>query len=165
MQTLMPVTKKLEEAVITIWSTMLGMDAVPTQSSTGDIKRMNSGLLTSCIQITGAWRGAIEVNCYVSLARQFAATMFSMSEHEVTRQDINDALGELTNMIGGSFKAFLPEPSTLSLPAVIEGQDFFFQVMNSHPLAKFSFNCNGKCFHVTVQEDSSRPAGGRIKII
>ena len=165
MQTVMPVTKKLEEAVITIWSTMLEMDAVPTQSSMCDMTRMNSGLLTSCIQITGAWRGAIQVNCYVSLARQFAAIMFSMSEHEVTRQDINDALGELTNMIGGSFNAFLPEPSTLSLPAVIEGQDFFFQVMNTHQLAKFSFNCNGKYFQVSVQEDSSRPVNSRIKII
>jgi chemotaxis protein CheX len=165
MQTLMAVTNKLEEAVMTIWSTMLGMEAVPSRSSTTDMRRMNSGLLTSCVQITGAWRGAIQVNCYGSLARQFAAVMFSMSEHEVSHQDISDALGELTNMIGGSFKSYLPEPSTLSLPAVIEGQDFFLQVMNSRQLAKFSFTCNGKPFYVTVQEDSNRPSGNRIKIV
>ena len=122
MQVLMAMKHKLEEAVMTIWSTMLGMEAVPTHVNSSDMKRLNSGLLTGCVQITGAWRGAVLVNCYVSLARKLTASMFGMSEHEVTSTDINDALGELTNMIGGSFKAYLPEPSTLSLPAVIEGK-------------------------------------------
>ena len=165
MQVLMAVTHKLEEAVMTIWSTMLGMEAVPAHINSADMKRLNSGLLTGCVQITGAWRGAVLVNCYVSLARKLTATMFGMSEHEVTSKDIDDALGELTNMIGGSFKAYLPEPSTLSLPVVIEGQDYFFQVLNSNQVAKIAFTCNGKPFHVTVQEDASRPAGNRVRIV
>ncbi|MGO9599755.1 MAG: chemotaxis protein CheX [Isosphaeraceae bacterium] len=165
MAVLMAVTNKLEEAVLTIWTTMLGMEAVPAQLNTNDMKRLNSGLLTGCVQITGAWRGAVLVNCYVSLARKLAASMFGMSEHEVTSQDINDALGEITNMIGGSFKAFLPESSTLSLPVVIEGQDYFFQVLTSNQVAKLAFTCNGKPFHVTIQEDASRTAGNRVKIV
>jgi chemotaxis protein CheX len=165
MQTLMVVTDKLEEAVMTIWSTMLGMEVVPTQSSESDMQLLNSGLLTSCVQITGAWRGAVLVNCYVNLARQFAAIMFGMSEHEVTSQDIADALGELTNMIGGSFKAYLPEPSSQSLPAVIEGQEYFFQVLDSRQWAQFSFTCDGKLFHVTIQEDTSRAVGNRLKAV
>ena len=136
MAVLMAVTNQLEEAVLTIWTTMVGLEAIPAPFNTSDMKRLNSGLLTGCVQITGAWRGAVLVNCYVSLARKFASSMFGMSEHEVTPQDINDALGELTNMIGGSFKSFLPESSTLSLPVVIEGQDYFFQVLTSSTVSR-----------------------------
>lgn len=145
---------KMQEAVVTIWSTMLGLEALPGMSKTPALKRVGGSFLMSCIQITGAWQGAIRMDCSATLARRIAAIMFAMPEHDVTPDEINDALGELTNMVGGSFKSFLPEPSALSLPAVAEGSDYFFQVLSCRTLAQFSFCCEGKPFQVSVHEST-----------
>ena len=36
----------------------------------------------------------------------------------VSLEDVQDALGEVANVVGGNLKALLPEGSTLSLPVV-----------------------------------------------
>ena len=44
--------------------------------------------------------------------------MFGSAPDVVTDAEVVDALGELTNMIGGNVKSLLPAPSQLSLPMV-----------------------------------------------
>ena len=58
---------KLREAVETIWSTMLGLELAPGQPM-GD-QSIQRGFLTGCIQITGAWNGAVTVDCAGGLAQ------------------------------------------------------------------------------------------------
>lgn len=56
------------------------------------------------------------IECSESFARWAASRMF---DAEVSsRQDVGDALGELTNMVGGNLKALLPGPNRLSIPDV-----------------------------------------------
>ena len=47
--------------------------------------------------------------------------MFGMEPDEVSADEVADAVGELTNMVGGNIKSLLPEPSLLSLPTVSRG--------------------------------------------
>jgi chemotaxis protein CheX len=76
--------------------------------------------------------------------------MFGADACDVTADQINDALGELTNIIGGNIKGLLPEPSHLSMPAVTEGTDYLFSVPGSRPMAEMSFTCEGKPFQITI---------------
>jgi chemotaxis protein CheX len=141
---------QVSQAVESIWSTMLGLEVKPAQSAAPNRPKLTT--LTGCIQITGAWQGAVKLECSGSVARRVAAIMFNIDACDVTPDEINDAVGELTNVVGGNIKALLPEPSQLSMPAVTEGTDYLFSVPGSRPLAQLSFSCEGKPFHVTILE-------------
>ena len=92
------------------------------------------------------------VECSGGLARRVASTMFATDACELSADQVSDALGELTNIIGGNIKALLPEPSQLSMPAVTEGTDYLFTIPGSRPAAQLSFTCEGKPFQITVLE-------------
>src|SRR5262245_9205552 len=106
--------------------------------------------LTGCVQITGAWEGAVILHCPSPLARKAAAIMFEMDAEAASDDEVKDALGELTNMIGGNVKAQLRQPSRLSLPSVTEGADYSVTVPGSRPLTKVTFDCDGQVMSVTL---------------
>ena len=82
--------------------------------------------------------------------------MFGIEIDETTPDQVNDALGELVNIVSGNIKSFLPEPSHLSLPSgtAKEETDYYFCVVGSRQLAKFSFSCQGMPFQVTILEST-----------
>ncbi|MDX6204731.1 MAG: chemotaxis protein CheX [Frankiales bacterium] len=76
--------------------------------------------IVGAVRVTDAWFGAVVLEMTPGLARSVAATMFGSTPDVVTDAEVVDALGELTNMIGGNVKSLLPAPSQLSLPMVSE---------------------------------------------
>jgi chemotaxis protein CheX len=82
--------------------------------------------LTASVSVTGAWDGHIAINCSLPAARYIAATMLALEHGDVTTDDILDATGELANVLGGSVKTLLPQPSVLSLPQVVLGNRLHF---------------------------------------
>jgi chemotaxis protein CheX len=141
---------KLRESIETIWSTMLGMEVAPGAEMATN--RNQPSFLTGCIQITGAWNGAVSVDCSGKLAQTIGATMFGVEFDQTTPDQVIDALGELVNIVSGNIKSFLPEPSQLSLPSVAEGTDYFFRVVGSRQLAKLTYTCQGEPFQITIVE-------------
>jgi chemotaxis protein CheX len=141
---------QFRDAVESVWSTMLGIDVEPGQAMVLD--RGDPDYMTGCIQITGAWQGAVTVDCSVGLARQITALMFGIEVYETMPDQVSDALGEMTNIISGTIKSFLPEPSSLSLPAVAEGRDCYFRVIGARLVAQLCFSYKGEPFQVTIVE-------------
>ncbi len=141
-------TTHLRTAIESVWSTMLGIEVEPGEAMLLD--RGEPDYMTGCIQITGAWQGAVTVDCSIGLARQIAAIMFGVEVYETTPDQVSDALGEFTNIISGNLKSFLPEPSHLSLPSVAEGTDCYFRVIGTRVLAQFCFAHKGQPFQVTI---------------
>ncbi len=75
--------------------------------------------------------------------------MFSQTEDNSTFEDIQDALGELANMMGGNIKSLLPVPSTLSFPVVaITNHDLRFP--KTETVAMLTFECENDPFMVTI---------------
>jgi len=143
-------TNQFRAAVESVWSTMLGISLEPGEAIAFD--RVEPDYMTGCIQITGAWQGAVTVDCSIGLSRQIAAVMFGVEVFETDPDQVSDALGEFTNIITGNIKSFLPEPSSLSLPAVAEGADCYFRVIGSRTIAKLCFSHKHQPFQVTVVE-------------
>ena len=56
------------------------------------------------------------------IAQQLAGSMLEMAD--LGAAEICDAIGELTNLIGGAVQALLPAPSELSHPSVVAGKDY-----------------------------------------
>src|SRR5262245_14153849 len=133
-----------------IWRSILGLELVRTRP--GPIHDGARRFITGCVQISGAWEGAVTVDCSVALARRVAALMFAVSAEAATESEIQDALGEMTNMTGGNIKSLLPSPSILSLPAVAEGLDYTLTFPGGRKLSQVAFECEGEPLLVTLLE-------------
>jgi chemotaxis protein CheX len=88
--------------------------------------------------------------CSEELARQVTSTMFGKAPADVITNEIHDVISELTNMLGGSLKAKLPGPSQLSLPTVVEGQDYQLVIPHTPLLCQVAFECQGQRLMVTL---------------
>jgi CheY-specific phosphatase CheX len=143
----------IDGIVSTVWESMLdipvrpdspthafGQEAVPQHTFAG------------VVQIAGAWDGAVAVQCSGPLATRAAQRMFSLEAGSVSASDLQDALGELTNMTGGNIKALLPEPCTLGLPVVVEGADYRLRLPGSSAVHRAYYRAEGEVLIVTVLE-------------
>ena len=133
----------------TIWEATLGLPIEPEiAGAIGNRPRSTA----ACIHITGAWNGAILLDCPADVARHAASIMFSTDPAKTSVSDMQDAVAELVNMLGGNFKALLPETCFLSLPAVVEGGDYSARVPGSKLLSRIDFSCDGNAVSITILE-------------
>lgn len=110
---------------------------------------------TSSVQISGAWEGAVSVECSEHLARRMTEAMFGMEKGEAAREEILDAVGEVANVAGGNVKALLPAPATLSMPSVTEGVDYVVKMPGTAIVNHVGFSCDGEPLVVTVLRRAS----------
>jgi chemotaxis protein CheX len=73
----------------------------------------------AAVSITGAWSGHVVVACSDQASRHAAAALLGIDAHDVTLDDVADAMGEVANVIGGNVKSLLPDSCALSLPHVV----------------------------------------------
>jgi chemotaxis protein CheX len=137
------------QLVESVWASVLGLEI---QSSEEREIISQTPALAACIQITGAWKGAVALHCAAPLARHVAATMFGLEPGDITPIEIQDALGELVNMLGGNLKALIPEACHLSLPAVVDGTDYSLRIPGSFPINCMAFYCQEQPMLVTIME-------------
>jgi chemotaxis protein CheX len=124
------VTSETQEHVVTVeqvvavaeevWSSLLGEPLVPLVVPVQGGSPEDGARTAGQVLITGAWSGGVVLAGSTGLARAVASAMFELPEEELTAEEVRDAFGELTNMIGGGIKSLVPGPSTLSLPAVAD---------------------------------------------
>ena len=130
-----------------IWKSILDLETKPAQDEFEFSQDKNS--LAGCVHITGAWEGSVAIHCPDKLARQWAAIMFGLDEANAQKEEIQDALGELTNMTGGNIKSLLPEPCQLSIPAVAY-TDHAMRFPGSELVTQITFKCNSNFFLVSL---------------
>jgi chemotaxis protein CheX len=65
---------------------------------------------------------------YPPTVNHAAEAMFAAEAGSLSWDEVSDALGELTNMVGGNIKGLLPAPSTLSIPSVAGGESYTLRV-------------------------------------
>jgi chemotaxis protein CheX len=95
------------------------------------------------VAVTGRWQGWVLLACPTRLARAAAAAMFDLPAEKLTDDEVADAVGELTNMIGGNIKGLLPGPSHLSMPAVTVGTTSSVPVPHAVLVSTVSLLCEG----------------------
>lgn len=126
-----------------IWTNVLGQDLNVTESVTfsqADPAGPDPAHMSSCVQITGDWQGAVMIDCPGLVARKISAGMFAMEAKDVSQDEVRDALGEIANMVGGNLKPLLPGHCQLSLPTVAEGGDFTQLVPGAQVLFRVGFS-------------------------
>lgn len=109
-------TETIADLTQEVWNALLAEDRgplVPDEVTGEDVVAMAT--------ISGGWNGTVCVSCSKLAARHATSAMFGMDDDELTPAEINDAVGELVNVVGGNIKSLVPGPSVLGLPIVIEG--------------------------------------------
>ena len=146
----------IDEIVETIWSSMLGMGVSPDDPFA--LEQERGHVFSGVVQISGAWEGAVAVQCSGALARQATTAMMQIPDAEITLTDLQDTLGELANMTGGNLKALLPGVCTLGLPVVVEGDDFRLRLPGAVQVQQCAYRANTEPFSVTVLRRSAQAA-------
>jgi CheY-specific phosphatase CheX len=141
----------IQESVPNVVETMLGFAATPDPNPTVPANRDH---VSGTIGIAGETvTGAIYIHLADPLARQVVNAMLgSPADQPVADNDLNDVVGEFTNMVAGGFKSALcnaDRPCAMSTPSIIRGA-FDIEVPHDLQAEKFHFLCQGHRLTVEV---------------
>ena len=114
------ITELIDEATVQgiaeeAWSALVGDEEFLVPLPGG----LPEDAVSSWVEIVGPWNGAVVLTTGRSTAAELSRCL--LAEHAppvLDDEDVDDALGELANVVGGNVKAVLPGPSVLGLPEV-----------------------------------------------
>lgn len=114
------ITDLLDESTIVsvvadAWISLVGEDEIIVPLP-GDLP---GDTVSSWVDVVGPWTGSVVLTTGRSTAEALSRALLRESAPEVLEdEDVEDAFGEIANVVGGSVKAAIPGPSALSLPQV-----------------------------------------------
>ncbi|HHI78708.1 MAG TPA: chemotaxis protein CheX [Planctomycetes bacterium] len=118
-------SEKLDEMVIEIFQTMIPLPLEKKGGKNGVHPAEGTEML-AILGFTGTATGSISVSTTRECAKKITAALLMMDpDEEIPEEDVADALGELSNMVGGNLKNAVVEGGikmNLAAPAIVDGQ-------------------------------------------
>ncbi len=139
-------TEEVLSIVENVFTTMLGSSV----ELAADADLTEHSPVTGCVQISGEWTGAVLVQTTGKFASFAASQMFAIDEAAVQKNDCQDTMAEIANMIGGNIKSLVPGPSSLSLPTVTTGREFDIRIFGTEVESVVPMLCNGEQLRVVI---------------
>ena len=135
----------LESAAVTVFTTMLN---TPLEIDRSDEPFFESEYhIAGAVGLTGAYNGIIYLYSTAVFARQMTCRLLGMSDGEVEGDDmVNDAFGELTNMVAGVIKSNLENlnrPCMMTVPSVVRGSNFTIEAVTGVERRSIYCTCDG----------------------
>jgi len=118
--------RSLDQSVEEVFHLMLAADCVRDPAAPA----IEPDAVTAVVGFGGALSGACVFRSSGAAAREIAGRMTGMTYPEVD-DTVEDAVGEVCNMLAGAWKGKVPELAArcgLSVPAVITGRDYKLHV-------------------------------------
>jgi chemotaxis protein CheX len=98
--------------------------------------------------------GSVGLTFHEDLVREIIASMWNKKIGDITKEDINDGLGELANVISGKATTLLSQNSelcfTLTLPTIVTGYGHEVSHRPGVPCLVIVFEANGKPFALQI---------------
>jgi len=113
------------DATKEVFSTMMVMEVEDHYPLRDPVTEFHCSV-TGMVGLAGSYTGILSVHCPQVLALKITSNMLGMEIDEVG-EDVNDALGEIANMLGGHVKQVLSKGGldlNLSIPTVISGDTY-----------------------------------------
>ena len=151
------IVSHLGEDVREIFATMVPGDPVALVSET-ETSRHFKASLSAMVGFAGGYSGMISINSSQMLALRITSDMLGMDVSEC-EEDIADSLGEIANMIGGSFKHHFIKNGKevkLSTPSVITGEDYQMTVGTMPDTTTLQFSRGEELFTVSLYLELDR---------
>jgi chemotaxis protein CheX len=141
--------RNLDASVEEVFKLMLGVDC---QRDSGAALTVEPESVTAVVGFGGVLSGACVFRSGGSTAKKLAARMTGMEFEEID-ETVQDGIGEICNMLAGSWKSRVPDLAAncgLSIPTVITGRNYNLHVQapefQLHHLYKF----DTASFEVTI---------------
>ena len=130
--TAVDLSQMLIEGAKEVFETMIFMSIEKTDDASSPVGDNVLGTIT----FMGGLQGCVGICCSVGCARAIAANMMGLEDPStLTNEETADAVGEVANMVMGSFKArLLPKYNTIevSIPSVLCGVNIDTMRMDGH---------------------------------
>ncbi len=114
------------KATVDVFRTMMSLKTIPGEVAVQKVETRRAEVIGS-IGVAGFLSGSISIFMSRELARRASCAMLMMeAEEELGDEELVDAVGEITNMIGGGIKTELIQKTPLfdiSIPSVYVGED------------------------------------------
>lgn len=132
------------QAVKRAFDTMLnlevqGLPASAAAASNGEPQ------IAGAVGFIGRLTGVIYIYCTARFARQIAGRLLGLAEEEIDGDEmVNDAIGELTNMVVGQIKSQLSDrglPCVLTIPSIVRGSHFVIEGVSTATRRLSTFAC------------------------
>jgi CheY-specific phosphatase CheX len=140
------VQSELAQIVEAVFENMIGLEVVrcPVPWFLSDTR------LIAQVQMSGAWNGAVLLECDRSLACEFTRRFLSAAQSPPCNDVVRDMLGELANMIGGNWKCSLGRGIHLSTPSVADGGGSSLSSGAVEVQEQLAFQCSQGIFWVSI---------------
>ena len=145
----------LNDDVLEIFSTMVG-GGVLSSSKAETVTHFHDSV-SAMVGFAGGYNGMISINASRQQAFKFTSLMLGMDVEEC-EEDMPDALGEIANMIGGSFKHHFVKDGhevKLSTPSVISGGEYEMTVCSLPDTLTMLFKTEEESFTVSLYLETS----------
>lgn len=135
-----------------VFNTMVMLDLEDSYPLNEPVTKFHCSI-TSMVGLAGTYTGVLSIHCPQTFAMRIASNMLGMDVDEVG-EDVNDALGEIANMLGGYVKQVLSKGGldiNLSIPTVIAGEDYTITAMSDSDCVVIPFENEGERFLVSMK--------------
>ena len=125
----MEIREKIIETTQEIFSSMVMMEVSAFDESVTE-GSVHTQSITGLIGLAGTYKGVLAIHMPNEVALAVTSSFLGMDVEEINA-DVEDAIGELANMLGGNVKTILSESGrdiSLSLPSTISGKEYNFQL-------------------------------------
>ena len=145
-------TRYVIESTKEVFSTMVMMEVTDALPLTESVTHFHCSI-TGMVGLAGKYSGMLSIHCPRQFALQITSNMLGMPVEDVG-DDVNDALGEIANMLGGSVKQILSKGGldiSLSIPTVISGEEYTINSMNDSDCVVIPFESDDLRFLVSLK--------------
>lgn len=140
-----------------LWDAQLGLSVSSGTQESNEIGAER--IWSSYIRISGPWQGAILLECPESIVRHAAVMLFATDGAAASEEEFEDAVNELTEMLGKKIRSLLPEDAKLSRPTVIGGDERNANALaGMHGLTALTLSCEGRPIRIALFESEPAPA-------
>ena len=171
MQNVFPITDtELETiaigAVSNVFSTMLDTEASLVLSTEVNKQDYGNGfklpldtdqiLIAGTVGFIGKLTGVIYIFMDLPMALNFTGRLLDLTPDEIEsegHETVNDAIGELTNMVTGAFKNDLSKKGfecRMTIPSILRGSNYTIEPMEDAVRRIFKFDCEGGSFVIDI---------------
>lgn len=146
------ISGKLIESTIEIFTGMVMMDILVAGEPLETIGPLKQSI-TGMVGLAGTHKGVLAVHFPRAVALAVTSNFLGMEVEEIN-EDVQDAIGEIANMLGGNLKTILSDRGKdihLSLPSTIFGDEYAFSSQAEVDQIILPFQTPAGMFYVEVE--------------
>ncbi len=146
------IVPKIVEATEEIFTGMVMMEINQSGELLEELGLLKNSI-TGMVGLAGTHRGVLAVHIPNQLALAITANFLGL-EFEEMNEDVQDAVGEIANMLGGNVKTILSDKGRdiqLSLPSTISGEQYTFMSQNDVDQVVIPFDAPAGVFYVELE--------------